>query len=126
METEHVNLADWLRAEMRTRGFTSGRQIAEWLGLSHNLINGILSNQQRPSLPTLAVMAEKTGANLFVLVALAYPEHKPDLARLTTASPGVLFRAQLIEELPEPVRDIIDGILLDRTGKRDRTDKSGS
>lgn len=121
--TEYATMADWVRSEMTLRGLTSGRAFAEWLGVSHSVINSILKprpDQPGLSMHTLVRMAEKTGANLFMLVALAYPEHRRDLSRLTSASPGVLLRAQLIEELPKQARDIIDGIIRDQADKRDR------
>jgi hypothetical protein len=118
---EHATLADWMRAEMSARSIDSGRQFAEWLGLSYATVNGMLSPSARtapPRVSTLGQMARKTHTNVFLLIALAYPEYRDDLGKLTSASPGILLRAQLIEALPKHVRQVIDGIIMDADSRR--------
>jgi hypothetical protein len=116
--SEPTTLADWIEQESRMRGFSSNRQFAEWVGIGHTTTGAILARgKAKPTLATLVKLAEKTGANLFVLVALAYPEYQAQLNLISTVSPGVLLRAQIIEEMPRHVRDIIDGIIRENADK---------
>lgn len=102
---------DFLKTEMKTRNFTSHRDLAAFLEIDQALVSKVMSERspRKPGLKFLVHVAEKTGKSIQELMAMIYP----DLSERTEVSPSTKLLAQQIEQSPQHIQDAIKALLRD-------------
>lgn len=113
MDKSEITLRHFILNEMHARDM-SARQFAEFIGVSNATISRAIDPRQAPtpSLEFLLKLSDATNVNFAHLAALAYPE----VAQKMKPSASSQILAQLIEDLPENLREAV--VALIRGGRR--------
>lgn len=72
---DRYKFREFISEEIKKRDM-SGRQFAEFLGLTHDTVNRMLSHKEDyfPTIETARKIGEKLGINPAVILTLAYPD----------------------------------------------------
>lgn len=123
----YTNLSDFIDVYLRDNDL-SARELADKVGVTHTTINNWRNpkskDAQNPKIGHLIALARVTGENVLSLIALVHPEINAYIAALTSVHPEVLFRSQLLEELPQGDIDMLDTLIEQRV--RAQRKKQGS
>lgn len=103
-----MTLAEYIEKYMKDYGLTA-RQFASKCGLSHGIINKILWREpnHEPKIETINKIAIFTGANLYSLIKMAYP----DIVSENELSGEAEIVAQAFEHASQEVKDIIRSLV---------------
>lgn len=111
---EPQTLSDFIKDEIKRSGL-SQRAFADKVGVTHATIDKWVNETGKdpgnPRMDFLIQLAKATNTNVVVLLALAYPEIKDGVSALSKLNPNSIRRYQIIEQMPQEARDIIDTII---------------
>jgi transcriptional regulator with XRE-family HTH domain len=112
-----LTLGEFILAEMDKRRM-SAREFALFVGVTHSTINKFVHFGSKdvgyPSIEFLGKLAQATHSDLCAVMALVFPE----VTEATQLKPSTIILAQRIEQLPDAVREIIDGIIAQHVPKQ--------
>ncbi len=116
MSDKPYTLRDFVLDQMDSRGM-SNREFGKFTGISNTTINRIVNpaNKQVPSMDVLSKLARATNTPLVRVIAVAYPGVADQLAEKGSVRDTVL--AELFEELPDNVKEVIRALIRGQ-GKR--------
>jgi transcriptional regulator with XRE-family HTH domain len=109
---------DWLWTVYRSGGYESQRAFAKALGSDIATVSRMMDydHAARPSVEFLLKLHRVTGVSVGSIVELAYP----DQVERANAGLSTLVLAEMIEQLPESLREAVDAIVRGASDRRGR------